>query len=119
MKILHPHQTSAIAMLRASLGSGRKRPMLALPTGAGKTVIAANIIRSAVEKRKRVIFTVPAIELVDQSVERLWEDGIRDVGVLQGNHPLTDYAKAVQVASVQTLARRQIPPVRPRVEVDA
>jgi DNA repair protein RadD len=42
--------------------------MLQLPTGAGKTRIAAEIIKRAVDKRKRVAFTVPAISLIDQTV---------------------------------------------------
>jgi DNA repair protein RadD len=109
-KILRPDQERAIALLRQSLGSGKKRPMIAAPTGFGKTVVAAAIVKGALAKRRRVIFTVPAIELIDQTVERLWEDGIRDVGVLQGSHPLTDYSRQIQVASVQTLARRKIPP---------
>jgi superfamily II DNA or RNA helicase len=36
-------------------------------------------------------------------------EGIRDIGVMQANHPRTDTLARVQVASVQTLARREIP----------
>jgi DNA repair protein RadD len=53
-----------------------------------------------------VIVTVPTIGLIDQTVEKFWKEGIRDIGVIQANHPLTDYVKPVQVASVQTLQRR-------------
>lgn len=81
--------------------------MFMLPTGGGKTVIAADIIRSAQEKGNNVIFCAPAISLIDQTVERFAESGITEVGVIQANHPLTDYSKPVQVASIQTLARRK------------
>jgi hypothetical protein len=47
-----------------------------------------------------VIFTVPAISLIDQTIEKFGHEGIRDVGVIQADHPLTDYAKPVQTASV-------------------
>jgi DNA repair protein RadD len=108
-KALRPHQEKAIALLRASLGSGHRRPMIQAPTGFGKTVLASTIVQGALAKRKRVIFTVPSVDLVEQTVEAFWADGIRDVGVLQGNHPMTDYSRPVQIASLQTLARRGIP----------
>jgi DNA repair protein RadD len=56
----------------------------------GKTVLAASIIESALAKGKRVIFTVPAISLVDQTVREFYAEGIRDVGVIQADHPMTD-----------------------------
>jgi DNA repair protein RadD len=106
---LHPYQTRAISLLRQSLAGGHRRPLLQLPTGAGKTVIAAAIVESALAKRKRVLMTVPLLSLVDQTVERFAEEGIHAVGVMQGMHPATDCTQPVQVASVQTLARRMIP----------
>lgn len=80
--------------------------MLQAPTGAGKTIQAAKIIEGARAKNKRVIFTVPALSLIDQTVVRLGEEGISDLGVIQADHPLTNYAAPVQVASVQTLVAR-------------
>src|SRR5687767_14185337 len=107
---LHPHQEQALEALRLSLGSGKRRPMLQAPTGAGKTILAAAIIERALRKDKRIIFTVPALELVDQTVERFWEEGITNIGVMQGQHVMTSMERRVQVASVQTLMRRMIPP---------
>lgn len=109
MKELRPHQEKAIHSLRHSLARGARRPLCQLPTGAGKTVIAANIIRMALDKGNRVIFTVPAVSLVDQTAREFFAEGILDIGVMQADHPMTDPTKPVQVASVQTLQRRQIP----------
>jgi DNA repair protein RadD len=106
---LWPHQTQAIEKLRKSLGLGKRRPVLQAPTGCGKTRLAATVVEGALAKRKRVIFTVPALSLVEQTVEAFWKDGIRDIGVIQGTHPMTDWSRPVQVASVQTLQRRPIP----------
>lgn len=106
---LWPHQQQAIDLLRSSLVAGKRRPMLYLPTGAGKTKTAAAIVDGALRKGKRVIFTVPALSLVDQTVQAFGEEGIRDVGVIQGDHLLTNWQQPVQVASVQTLQRRKIP----------
>jgi len=36
---LRPHQSQAIEMLRQSLGSGKRRPLLQAPTGFGKTAL--------------------------------------------------------------------------------
>lgn len=109
MRELRPHQASAIQELRQSLVLGSKRPMLQAPTGAGKTVLAAAIIQSALEKRKRVIFTVPAISLIDQTAKEFYAEGIRDIGIIQADHPMTDASRSVQIASIQTLQRRKIP----------
>lgn len=109
MRTLHTHQERGIELLRASLATGHKRPMLASPTGSGKTVLAGAIVERALRKGKRLIFTVPALSLVDQTVESFWAEGFREIGVLQGNHPLTNPSMPVQVASVQTLQKRLIP----------
>ena len=52
---------------------------------------------------------VPALSLVDQAAQAFWDDGIRDVGVIQGTNAMTDWSRPVQIASVQTLLRRPIP----------
>jgi superfamily II DNA or RNA helicase len=91
------------------MADGRRRPMLMMATGAGKTRTAAEIINRALAKGKRVVMTAPAIELIDQTVEALWSEGITEVGVIQAQHRLTDYSKPVQVASVDTLQRRKLP----------
>ena len=110
-RLLRPHQERALETLRQSIAIGHRRPMLALPTGAGKTVIAANIIRRALAKGKRVAFVVPALSLIDQTIAAFEAEGIECVGVMQGLHPRTDREQPVQVCSVQTLARRKRPEV--------
>jgi DNA repair protein RadD len=106
---LHEHQKLAEAQLRDSLRSGHRRPIIQSPTGSGKTVLAAAIVEKALAKGRRVIFTVPKLSLIDQTVERFNEEGIRAIGVIQGYHPGTDGAQPVQVASIQTLRRRKLP----------
>jgi superfamily II DNA or RNA helicase len=101
---LRPHQAKAIEMLRASLASGKRRPVLQAPTGMGKTVLAAAIIESAVVKNKRVIFTVPALSLVDQTVRAFWDEGLRELGVIQGIAG-SDAARAIGVRGSSVTAR--------------
>ena len=85
--------------------------MLQMPTGAGKTRIAAQIIQRALDKGKRVAFIVPALSLIDQTVAAFEAEGIHCIGVMQGIHERTDREQPVQVCSVQTVARRKRPDV--------
>tara|TARA_R110000868_G_scaffold176318_1_gene413850 strand:+ start:8523 stop:10799 length:2277 start_codon:yes stop_codon:yes gene_type:complete len=114
---LRSYQQRAIDELRQALGTGKRRPVVQSPTGSGKTVIAAAIVNMARNKDKRIIFAVPALSLIDQTVERFRQNGIFEIGVMQGQHEMTDYDQPVQVCSVQTLARRQ-PPKADLVIVD-
>ena len=106
---LRPHQRQAMALLSHSYLAGKRRPVLQMPTGAGKTRTAAEIVRGALAKGKRVVFTVPAISLIDQTVEAFEQEGIDWIGVIQAQHERTDWRAPVQVASVQTLTKRKLP----------
>ncbi len=103
---LRDYQQEAIDRLRDSLRAGSRRPMLQSPTGSGKTLVASTVVRMARDKGKRVIFCVPSLSLIDQTVEAFYKDGIWDVGVVQSQHEMTNWEKKIQVASVQTLMRR-------------
>jgi len=118
MKELRDYQTKAISLLAMSIARGSKRPILQLATGAGKTLIAAHIIKRALAKGNRVIFVVPALSLIDQTVQAFADEGITEVGVIQGEHELTNFKKPVQVASIQTVARRKRVPDASLVIVD-
>jgi superfamily II DNA or RNA helicase len=108
---LWPHQERALAALRRSLAAGHKRPMVQMPTGAGKTLLAAHIIRMVLDKGKRVAFVVPVLNLINQTIERFEAEGIDAIGVMQGRHERTDLKAPVQIVSAQTLARRKRPDV--------
>jgi len=109
MRPLRPRQAQAIARIREAISDGHKRIVLQAPTGFGKTLVSAHIIAAALQKGSRPLFTCPAISLVDQTLAAFEREGIKDIGVIQANHPRTNYAATVQIASVQTLIRRSIP----------
>ena len=56
---LRPHQTRAIEMLRQSLGSGKRRPVLQAPTGFGKTLARRGRGRGRVSQAKAGDFHGP------------------------------------------------------------
>jgi superfamily II DNA or RNA helicase len=115
---LRQYQIDGIHNLRETLRAGVNRIMLQSPTGSGKTAISSEIFRLAREKNKRVSFVVPAISLVDQTVEKFYAGGIRDMGVIQANHPMTDYSQPVQICSIQTIAARGTYPQSDLVIID-
>lgn len=110
-KVIRPHQQKALDLLRQSIGHGKRRVVLQLPTGAGKTYVASQIAKGALAKGKRVCFTVPLISLVDQTIAAFEAEGIDHIGVIQSTHHRTDGGAPVQIASMQTMTRRGVPDV--------
>ena len=108
--VLRLHQVRLLDRLDAALAQDCTRIIAQAPTGFGKTIVAAHRLRRLQDAGRRAIFIVPALSLIDQSVEKLYAEGVRDVGVIQANHLFTNYARPIQVASVQTLQRRETPP---------
>jgi superfamily II DNA or RNA helicase len=111
MTILRPQQLRLLEEIDQEIEGGCRRLMCQAPTGFGKTLVAAMLANTALSRGQRMIFTVPALSLIDQTVDKFHAEGmLGDVGVIQADHPLTNYARPIQVASVQTLQRRAMPP---------
>jgi DNA repair protein RadD len=108
---LRDDQTVTVDALRDAVRSGKRRICLQAPTGYGKTELAAELTNSAQKKNKKVLFTVPAISLIDQTVQLFAKRGILDVGVIQADHHMSNWDMPIQIASVQTLMRRTVPDV--------
>lgn len=104
--MIRPYQQAAIDNLRASIASGKRRPILTLPTGSGKTVIAAEIVRMAREKKRRVLFLAPRRELITQASSRFAAAGIVHGIIMAGVKPFR-FAD-VQIASFDTLHARGV-----------
>src|SRR5690242_13906378 len=107
--ILRPYQQASIDGLRQGLRAGHRRQILCAPTGAGKTVIATDLMREAYGKGSRVAFIVDRVNLVDQTSEVLDSYGIAH-GVVQAGHWRHRLYERIQVCSAQTIERRGIFP---------
>ena len=105
---LRPFQATAIETVKRVLRAGSRRVLVCLPTGGGKTLTAGAIILSAVAKGSRVLFVAHRKELIDQSVTALYRLGVHPVGVIRAGDKRRNLALPVQVASIQTLARRPL-----------
>lgn len=100
---LRDYQARAIDDLRAAYRSGSRAPLLVAPCGAGKTIMFAAITAGAVERGRRVLILVHRRELIRQASAKLTWAGVAH-GIIAAGFDPSDHA--VQVASVQTLARR-------------
>jgi DNA repair protein RadD len=118
LRPLRPYQQAAIDQLKDKIRSGKKRVALILPTGGGKTLIASHIVAGALTKGGQAVFCAPMITLIDQTIAAFETEGIHDIGAIQAKHPRTRPMARVQVASVQTLQRRDDLPKASVVIVD-
>jgi superfamily II DNA or RNA helicase len=100
---LRPYQQQAIADLRLALRSGVRAPLLVAPTGMGKTVIFSAITQAAASRGRHVLILVHRRELIRQASAKLNQAGVTH-GIIAAGFKPSDHS--VQVASVQTLARR-------------
>ena len=100
---LRDYQARAIDDLRAAYRSGSRAPLLVAPCGAGKTIMFAAITAGAVERGRRVLILVHRRELIRQASAKLTHAGVAH-GIISAGFEPSDHP--VQVASVQTLARR-------------
>lgn len=107
--ILRDYQILAADRAREAYQQGYRAPLLALPTGAGKTVIFCYMTEQAAAREKRIYILVHRQELLRQTSEKLDLFGVPH-GLVSPAHAMS--GDHVQVASVQTLARRlhRLPP---------
>lgn len=133
---LRPYQVDAIQRAREAIGRGRRHVLIVAPTGSGKTIVASSIIASAVARGRRVLVVAHRRELIRQTYAKVVRGGVQHdaVGVVMASvgrptlrliepdpATLTDAAlwaeharsrpsAPVQVASIDTLRRRALPP---------
>ena len=98
---LRPYQTQLITDIRLQYQLGKRSVLAVLPTGGGKTVCFAHIAQQASIKCNRVCVLVHRQELLDQASRAM----PMPHGRISAGRGM-DLSHAVQIASVQTLARR-------------
>lgn len=113
---LRDYQERAIASVREHYRRGRKRVLLVMATGGGKTATAAELMRAAVARGLRCVFAVHLREVVLDTAERLRREEIA-CGVVMGEEDACSDAP-VQVVSIATLTRRRVYPQADLVIID-
>lgn len=100
---LRDYQEEAVEAVVTEARRGVRRQLVVLPTGAGKTILAAALSQQA---HGRVLMLVHRDELVQQSVEKfgyIWPE--QAIGVVKAERD--EHDRRVVVASIQTLAHKQ------------
>lgn len=104
-------QVKARELLREGARNDHDRQMLMASTGAGKTYIATWIASGGLDKGARVLFVVDRTTLLKQTSDTAHRYGLSNHGIIQAGNNRMDLSRPFQIASVQTLARRQWPEV--------
>ena len=78
---LRPYQRDTLDKLRDCLKNGSKRPILCLPTGAGKTVTFSHIAEATIAKGGKVIVVCHRRELIEQARKTMRAYGVPINGV--------------------------------------
>lgn len=97
-------------MLRDGVRNGHKKQVIMAPTGGGKTYLGLRIINEALKRGKRCVFVCDRTTLINQTSYVADSYGLPNHGVIQAGHWRTNLKLPFQIASVQTLARRDWPP---------
>ena len=107
---LRPYQHQAVQQIRRAYQQRHRAVLFVLPTGGGKTVVFSHIAEQAAAKGSRICVLVHRQELLRQASISLASLGVRHGLIASGRS--MDLSAPVQIASVQTLARRlrHIPP---------
>ena len=106
MTELRPYQSDIIAEFDRTRETAR-RVILVAPTGSGKTIIAAAVIKSEIERCKNVLVLAHRREIITQTSEKLQRvTALRTASSRPAFSPRP--LERVQVAAIQTLHRRAI-----------
>jgi len=99
---LRDYQTEAIEAIRRSWDSGKKSPLLVLPTGVGKTIVAAVMMGNFIDlERRRSLFLAHRRELLDQTAAKMRLVSNCRVGIVQGKR--NELGRDITIGSIQTL----------------
>jgi DNA repair protein RadD len=102
-------QTSAHEKLRAGARAGHRAQLLMAPTGAGKTYLGLRVAHEALAKARRATFVCDRITLINQTSDTADRFGLSAHGVVQASHWRYRPSMPFQIASAQTLHRREWP----------
>src|SRR5690348_16230504 len=101
---LRPYQRECIKRVVASYKEGRRRVLVSLPTGTGKTVVFASIPR-ALRMKKKMLILAHRDELLEQAREKLLNIAPDITVTIEQAERRADSQAQVVIASVPTLGR--------------
>lgn len=112
---LREYQLNLLRRAAAAMAAGARRVLIQLPTGGGKTRMAAALLNSVCSLGFGGQFLVHRKELIDQTSDSFTELGLRH-GFVASKRPM-DLSNSLLIAGVQTLANRLDVVLPPRLGV--
>lgn len=103
---LRPYQTQSIQAIEDEWEKGRRKTLLVLPTGCGKTIVAAYLTKRRVDAGERVLILAHRGELLEQAADKLARSTGLACAVEKAESTSVGRFESVVVGSVQTLMRQ-------------
>ncbi|MCI1904607.1 MAG: DEAD/DEAH box helicase [Enterococcaceae bacterium] len=104
---LRPYQEEARESIQKEWRSGKRKTLLVLPTGTGKTIVFSKVIEDRVREGERVLVLAHRGELLDQASDKLVKaTGLKTATEKAEQTSLGSFFRVV-VGSVQTLQREK------------
>ena len=101
---LRPYQQEAVKSIFAEWHQGRRKTLLVLATGLGKTIVFCNVIKQLVDQDERVLVLAHRGELLDQASDKLQKTTGLMTALEKAESSCLDYPNIkTVVGSVQTL----------------
>ena len=102
---LRKYQKESIDSVLNEWNQGRKRTLLVLPTGCGKTVVFTKLAEEMVKQGKRVLILAHRTELLEQASDKLYKITGLKTSLEKADSTAIGSWYRVTVGSVQTLQR--------------
>ena len=104
---LRPYQAEAKDAIEREWENGRRRTLLVLPTGCGKTIVFSKVIEDCVRQGERVLVLAHRGELLDQAADKLKTSTGLGCAVEKAEESSLGSWFRVTVGSVQSLMREK------------
>ena len=102
---MRPYQQAAREAIHAEWNDGRRRTLLVLPTGTGKTIVFAAVTEDQVRSGSRVLVLAHRGELLEQAADKIKRSTGLTSAVEKAEQTCLDSWCRVVVGSVQSLQR--------------
>ena len=102
---MRPYQQAAREAIHAEWNDGRRRTLLVLPTGTGKTIVFAAVTEDQVRSGSRVLVLAHRGELLEQAADKIKRSPGLASAVEKAEQTCLDSWCRVVVGSVQSLQR--------------
>uniref|UniRef100_UPI0020730D1D DEAD/DEAH box helicase family protein n=2 Tax=Lactobacillales TaxID=186826 RepID=UPI0020730D1D len=104
---LRPYQQKARTAIQEEWREGRKKTLLVLPTGCGKTIVFSKVIEDRVRMGERVLVLAHRGELLEQASDKLEKStGLKTATEKADQTSIGSFFRVV-VGSVQTMQREK------------